>query len=213
MVDSPAFSPYHLSLRRVPLALPPEQPPFVSLCAPSHLPSASPRLPLREQKLLDWVFSSALMHPPRCPHLVPLSRQSGDTVLIGAVRGGHVEIVRALLQKYADIDIRGQVRAVAAPWLVSLGPVGGVCWPISTSFADLLQRQTCKHRQGQRAPGWPRVTAVAVGFLRLRRAVSHIYAWRVLSTVSREQLLTSPSRHRTIRRLCTGRWRKETRPW
>lgn len=36
--------------------------------------------------------------------------QSGDTVLIGAVRGGHVEIVRALLHKYADIDIRGQVR-------------------------------------------------------------------------------------------------------
>jgi len=30
-------------------------------------------------------------------------------VLIGAVRGGHVEIVRALLHKYADIDIRGQV--------------------------------------------------------------------------------------------------------
>lgn len=30
-------------------------------------------------------------------------------MLIGAVRGGHVEIVRALLQKYADIDIRGQV--------------------------------------------------------------------------------------------------------
>lgn len=38
--------------------------------------------------------------------------QSGDTVLIGAVRGGHVEIVRALLHKYADIDIKGQVRAV-----------------------------------------------------------------------------------------------------
>lgn len=41
--------------------------------------------------------------------LVFLPLQSGDTVLIGAVRGGHVEIVRALLQKYADIDIRGQV--------------------------------------------------------------------------------------------------------
>lgn len=35
--------------------------------------------------------------------------QSGETVLIGAVRGGHVEIVRALLNKYADIDVRGQV--------------------------------------------------------------------------------------------------------
>lgn len=35
--------------------------------------------------------------------------QSGETMLIGAVRGGHVEIVRALLNKYADIDVRGQV--------------------------------------------------------------------------------------------------------
>lgn len=32
-------------------------------------------------------------------------------MLIGAVRGGHVEIVRALLNKYADIDVRGQVGA------------------------------------------------------------------------------------------------------
>lgn len=35
-------------------------------------------------------------------------------MLIGAVRGGHVEIVRALLQKYADIDIRGQVCVMTA---------------------------------------------------------------------------------------------------
>lgn len=35
--------------------------------------------------------------------------QSGETVLIGAVRGGHVEIVRALLNKYADVDVKGQV--------------------------------------------------------------------------------------------------------
>lgn len=37
--------------------------------------------------------------------------QNGETMLIGAVRGGHLEIVRALLNKYADIDIRGQVGA------------------------------------------------------------------------------------------------------
>lgn len=43
----------------------------------------------------------------KCVFIIKL--QSGDTVLIGAVRGGHVEIVRALLHKYADIDIRGQV--------------------------------------------------------------------------------------------------------
>lgn len=43
-------------------------------------------------------------------------------MLIGAVRGGHVEIVRALLQKYADIDIRGQVRVntVLFPMEISL---------------------------------------------------------------------------------------------
>jgi ankyrin repeat-rich membrane spanning protein len=45
-------------------------------------------------------------------------------VLIGAVRGGHVEIVRALLQKYADIDIRGQVCVITEHWL-SWSIVGG----------------------------------------------------------------------------------------
>lgn len=45
--------------------------------------------------------------------------QSGETMLIGAVRGGHVEIVRALLNKYADIDVRGQV---GAPLSLSLLP-------------------------------------------------------------------------------------------
>lgn len=43
--------------------------------------------------------------------LFPRVVQSGETMLIGAVRGGHVEIVRALLNKYADIDVRGQVGA------------------------------------------------------------------------------------------------------
>lgn len=47
--------------------------------------------------------------------------QSGDTVLIGAVRGGHVEIVRALLHKYADIDIRGQVRVLETHFLHHIG--------------------------------------------------------------------------------------------
>lgn len=44
-------------------------------------------------------------------------------MLIGAVRGGHVEIVRALLQKYADIDIRGQV-CVVAVLLLALCVIG-----------------------------------------------------------------------------------------
>lgn len=47
-------------------------------------------------------------------------------MLIGAVRGGHVEIVRALLQKYADIDIRGQV-CVATVLSLSLSNLGYTC--------------------------------------------------------------------------------------
>lgn len=47
-------------------------------------------------------------------------------MLIGAVRGGHVEIVRALLQKYADIDIRGQV-CVTPVLLSSLPTVTCTC--------------------------------------------------------------------------------------
>ena len=35
--------------------------------------------------------------------------QFGDTVLIHAVKGGHLEVVRALLKKYADIDVQGVV--------------------------------------------------------------------------------------------------------
>ncbi|KAG7258675.1 hypothetical protein CRUP_029077, partial [Coryphaenoides rupestris] len=56
---------------------------------------------------------------------------SGDTVLIGAVRGGHVEIVKALLQKYADIDIRGQESKTALYWAVEKGN--------STMVRDILQ--------------------------------------------------------------------------
>lgn len=40
-------------------------------------------------------------------------------MLIGAVRGGHVEIVQALLNKYADIDIRGQVGALVLSLLLA----------------------------------------------------------------------------------------------
>lgn len=35
--------------------------------------------------------------------------QNGDTILIHAVKGGHVDIVRALLKKYVDVDVPGQV--------------------------------------------------------------------------------------------------------
>ena len=36
--------------------------------------------------------------------------QYGDTILIHAVKGGHLEVVKALLKKYADIDVEGVVR-------------------------------------------------------------------------------------------------------
>ena len=35
--------------------------------------------------------------------------QAGDTILIHAVKGGYVDIVRALLNRYADLDVEGQV--------------------------------------------------------------------------------------------------------
>ena len=35
--------------------------------------------------------------------------QYGDTILIHAVKGNHLDIVRALLKKYADVDVQGVV--------------------------------------------------------------------------------------------------------
>lgn len=82
------------------------------------------------------------------PHpLVVLSVQSGDTVLIGAVRGGHVEIVRALLQKYADIDIRGQVRAAGwlAPSLKAVRVDWSQCHLPAVALACLLPLSSLRH--------------------------------------------------------------------
>ena len=36
--------------------------------------------------------------------------QFGDTILIHAVKGGHVDVVKALLKKCADVDVEGVVR-------------------------------------------------------------------------------------------------------
>lgn len=69
-----------------------------------------------------------------CMYVFIFWSQSGDTVLIAAVRGGHVEIVRALLHKYADIDVKGQVFKFPSyfnmlrndnykPWTVSDGTI------------------------------------------------------------------------------------------
>lgn len=42
---------------------------------------------------------------------VVLFFQSGDSILIHAVKGGQVEVVRALLDKYVDVDVQGAVSA------------------------------------------------------------------------------------------------------
>ena len=36
--------------------------------------------------------------------------QCGDTILIHAAKGGHVDVCKALLKKYADVDVEGEVR-------------------------------------------------------------------------------------------------------
>ena len=41
--------------------------------------------------------------------MVRLYLQYGDTILIHAVKGNHLDIVRALLKKYADVDVQGVV--------------------------------------------------------------------------------------------------------
>jgi hypothetical protein len=35
--------------------------------------------------------------------------QASDTILIHAVKGGHLELVRMLINKYADVDVEGAV--------------------------------------------------------------------------------------------------------
>ena len=43
--------------------------------------------------------------------VVVLFFQSGDSILIHAVKGGQVEVVRALLDKYVEVDVQGAVSA------------------------------------------------------------------------------------------------------
>ena len=35
--------------------------------------------------------------------------KASDTILIHAVKGGHLELVRMLINKYADVDVEGSV--------------------------------------------------------------------------------------------------------
>ena len=37
------------------------------------------------------------------------SGQGGDSILIHSVKGGQLEVVRALLDKYVDVDVQGSV--------------------------------------------------------------------------------------------------------
>lgn len=39
--------------------------------------------------------------------------QAGDTILIHAVKGGYTGIVRALLNRYADVDVEGNVSGLS----------------------------------------------------------------------------------------------------
>ena len=39
--------------------------------------------------------------------------QNGDTILIHAVKGCHIEIVRLLLNKFADVDVQGMVSIIS----------------------------------------------------------------------------------------------------
>ena len=40
--------------------------------------------------------------------------QFGDTILIHAVKNSHLEVVKALLKKCADVDVEGVVRFLSA---------------------------------------------------------------------------------------------------
>ena len=46
--------------------------------------------------------------------------QFGDTILIHAVKGGHLEVVQSLLKKAADVDIQGVVCTVVIEYLCTL---------------------------------------------------------------------------------------------
>lgn len=82
--------------------------------------------------------------PPPTLSVLLCTFQSGDTVLIGAVRGGHVEIVRALLHKYADIDIQGQVGGAVHLVIVHCGHAGP-CLPLHYTSSVCL----VSHFEGQ----------------------------------------------------------------
>ena len=50
--------------------------------------------------------------------------QAGDTNLIHAVKGGHREVVKALLKKYADSDVEG----VVSTYIVIVYRTYGIRW-------------------------------------------------------------------------------------
>ena len=55
------------------------------------------------------VFSVKLVMSTLSLLVMCLYVQYGDTILIHAVKGNHLDIVRALLKKYADVDVQGVV--------------------------------------------------------------------------------------------------------
>ena len=56
-----------------------------------------------EEILTKLLEAGAYVNPPD---------RLGDTILIHAVKGGHLDVVRALLKKCADVDVEGIVSRV-----------------------------------------------------------------------------------------------------
>lgn len=51
--------------------------------------------------------------------------QAGDTILIHAIKGGYTGIVRALLNRYADVDVEGDVSIkILYSVVLTFSPVG-----------------------------------------------------------------------------------------
>ena len=48
-----------------------------------------------------------------CASSVPFPFQEGETVLISAARDGHLEVVRTLLSKYADVEAADVVSSLS----------------------------------------------------------------------------------------------------
>lgn len=164
-------------------------------------------------------------------------------MLIGAVRGGHVEIVRALLNKYADIDVRGQVGASLPlsplPYWCSQAArsPSRVLWNVTrllnAVYSPLLflgkvnfhpwVRNTQRCYCHINTPWWPVHNASCYSQAEYR-IISCIYGYThqptyfirfqfIVFKIETSQYLPRPFYTRMERLPSTGQWRKVTPPW